>query len=107
MHLKATFSWAVLSVSFNIGCVFPAVSAEAGSFQEMVRSKTDLWGEASLREKNGASYEFFKDLLPPPRYVNSDFRYSHRLERSECAGESTPHFQWQRRQSARRVALVE
>ena len=75
MHLKATFSWAVLSVSFLIGCVFPAVPAEAGSFQEMVRSKTDLWGEASLREKNGASYEFFKDLLPPPRYVNSDFRF--------------------------------
>lgn len=28
-----------------------------------------------MRQTNGPSYEFFKDLLPPPRYVNADFRY--------------------------------
>ncbi len=28
-----------------------------------------------MREPNGASYEFFEKLLPPPRYVNADFRF--------------------------------
>jgi hypothetical protein len=40
-----------------------------------LRASRDLWGEAAMRQPNGPSYEFFKDLLPPPRYVNADFRY--------------------------------
>ena len=28
-----------------------------------------------MRQPNGASYEFFEKLLPPPRYVHADFRY--------------------------------
>ena len=28
-----------------------------------------------MAQPNGASYEFFAPLLPPPRYVNADFRY--------------------------------
>lgn len=42
---------------------------------EVVRAGTDLWGEAAMRQPNGASYEFFRDLLPPPRYVHADYRY--------------------------------
>ena len=42
---------------------------------EVVRAKLDLWGEASMKEANGPSYEFFRDLLPPPRYVHADYRY--------------------------------
>src|SRR6266702_2378061 len=42
---------------------------------EALASKTDLWGEAAMRQTNGASYEFFEHLLPPPRYVHADFRY--------------------------------
>jgi hypothetical protein len=45
------------------------------SFQEAISSKRDLWGEAAMRQPNGPSYEFFENLLPPPRYVNSDFRF--------------------------------
>src|SRR5436190_22128717 len=45
------------------------------SFEEMVKSKLDVWGEAAMRQPNGASYEFFAPLLPPPRYVNADFRF--------------------------------
>jgi hypothetical protein len=41
---------------------------------EVVDSRADLWGEAALRQPDGPSYEFFKDLLPPLRYVNADFR---------------------------------
>lgn len=28
-----------------------------------------------MAQPNGPSYEFFESLLPPPRYVNSDFRF--------------------------------
>src|SRR3954470_14319808 len=40
-----------------------------------LESKIDVWGEAAMRETNGASYELFENLLPPPRYVHADFRY--------------------------------
>src|SRR3989442_27485 len=45
------------------------------SFQEAISSKKDLWGEAAMRQPNGPRYEFFENLLPPPRYVNADFRF--------------------------------
>lgn len=44
-------------------------------FEQAVVSSRDVWGEAAMHQTNGASYEFFEDLLPPPRYVNADFRY--------------------------------
>jgi len=52
-------------------------SAAAGlpSPVAMVESKADLWGEAALKQPNGPSYEFFRDLLPPLRYVNADFHH--------------------------------
>jgi hypothetical protein len=43
--------------------------------QEMIDALTDVWGDAAMRQPNGASYEFFKDLLPPLRWVNTDFRH--------------------------------
>src|SRR5687767_11654820 len=42
---------------------------------EVVSAKRDLWGELAMQQPNGASYEFFEPLLPPPRYVHADFRY--------------------------------
>src|SRR5215475_14076640 len=45
------------------------------SLQEAVLARADVWGEAAMAQTNGASYEFFEKLLPPPRYVNADFRY--------------------------------
>ena len=42
---------------------------------EMIEARTDVWGDAAMRQPNGASYEFFKDLLPPLRWVNTDFRH--------------------------------
>jgi hypothetical protein len=41
----------------------------------MAASREDVWGEAALRDPDGPSYEFFKDLLPPLRYVNTAFRH--------------------------------
>ena len=42
--------------------------------EEMAASPRDVWGEASLKHPDGPSYEFFRDLLPPLRYVNTRFR---------------------------------
>jgi hypothetical protein len=42
---------------------------------EVLAARRDVWGELAMRQPNGASYEFFEPLLPPPRYVNADFRY--------------------------------
>lgn len=50
-------------------------AAKLPTVEEMAASHTDLWGEAALRQPDGPSYEFFKDLLPPLRYVNTGFRH--------------------------------
>src|SRR6478672_10343667 len=42
--------------------------------QEAVSAKLDLWGEAALRRPGGPTYEFFERLLPPLRYVDTNFR---------------------------------
>ena len=42
---------------------------------EALQATRDIWGEAAMAQPNGASYEFFAPLLPPPRYVNADFRH--------------------------------
>ncbi|MBM3334752.1 hypothetical protein FJY63_08830, partial [Candidatus Sumerlaeota bacterium] len=49
--------------------------APLASVQDMIAARTDVWGEAAMRQPDGASYEFFKDLLPPVRYVNTAFRH--------------------------------
>jgi hypothetical protein len=43
--------------------------------REMVAARTDVWGDAAMQQPNGPSYEFFKDLLPPVRWVNAEFRH--------------------------------
>lgn len=43
--------------------------------REMAASKVDVWGEAAMAHPDGPSYELFKDLLPPLRYVNTAFRH--------------------------------
>src|SRR4051794_3897907 len=48
---------------------------KVASVQEMLAARTDVWGDAAMRQPNGASYEFFKDLLPPVRWANAEFRY--------------------------------
>ena len=41
----------------------------------MAAAREDVWGEAAIRQPGGPSYEFFRDLLPPLRYVNTAFRH--------------------------------
>src|SRR5688572_20656810 len=43
--------------------------------RQMADAREDVWGEAAIRHPGGPSYEFFKDLLPPLRYVNTAFKH--------------------------------
>lgn len=43
--------------------------------QEMMATRTDVWAEAAIRQPGGPSYEFFRDLLPPLRWANTEFRH--------------------------------
>jgi hypothetical protein len=45
------------------------------SVREMIDARTDVWGDTAMQQPDGASYEFFKDLLPPVRWVNTEFRH--------------------------------
>ncbi|HZQ46781.1 MAG TPA: hypothetical protein VFC07_07220, partial [Verrucomicrobiae bacterium] len=74
MHNNLIRSFILCVILWSPACLIAAAEKPA-SFQEMVESKKDLWGETAMRQPNGPSYEFFRDLLPPPRYVNADFRY--------------------------------
>src|SRR4030095_10292384 len=49
-------------------------SGAVASPEEVYLSPRDLWGEAAMKQPGGPSYEFFRDLLPPPRYVDGRFR---------------------------------
>src|SRR2546430_471110 len=65
---------------FNIVAVallafFNTQAAPLPTLDQAIASKDDLWGDAAMRQPNGASYEFFEPLLPPLRYVNADFHY--------------------------------
>src|SRR6185503_2472928 len=52
-----------------------AQTAALPSLAEAMASLRDVYGEAAMRQPNGPGYEFFEKLLPPPRYVNADFRH--------------------------------
>jgi hypothetical protein len=41
--------------------------------EEVIALKEDVWAEAAIRQPGGPSYEFFRDLFPPVRYVNTKF----------------------------------
>lgn len=58
-------------------CIAPPLGAQVSipKLEQVVAAKRDLWGEAAMLQPNGPSYEFFENLLPPPRYVHADFRY--------------------------------
>jgi hypothetical protein len=62
-------------------CLVAQIFAQTNSeitlpkLEQVLSAKKDLWGEAAMHEPNGASYEFFEKLLPPPRYVNADFHF--------------------------------
>ena len=68
-----------LTLAATIGVLALTARAEPPrgipSPQEMAAAREDVWAEAAIRQPGGPSYEFFKDLLPPLRYVNTAFRH--------------------------------
>src|ERR1044071_75724 len=58
-----------------LSVALPATAASLPGLAEAAAAKKDVWGEAAIAQPNGPSYEFFENLLPPPRYVNADFRF--------------------------------
>lgn len=65
--IRAAFLLATAATSF--------AAAPLPALKDALEARRDLYGEAAMAQPNGASYEFFAPLIPPPRYVHADFRY--------------------------------
>lgn len=57
------------------GTAAPVAAQALPAPRQMADARDDVWGEAAIRQPGGPSYEFFKDLLPPLRYVNAAFKH--------------------------------
>ena len=51
-----------------------APAARGQSAEEILTAKTDILGEAALKQPGGPTYEYFEKLLPPLRYVDANFK---------------------------------
>src|SRR6478736_4137796 len=67
-----TFRCALFIVVWVGGCC--AVCAQPTP-QQIIESKTDILGDAALKQPGGPSFEFFADKLPPLRYVDALFKH--------------------------------
>jgi hypothetical protein len=67
---------AVLLLLCAAGCHPPSLaSSRKITPQQLIDSKVDILGEAALKQPDGPSYEFFRDVLPPLRYCDADYRH--------------------------------
>ena len=64
----------VASTLLMIGCAAAPRIQKYPTAAQLIASKTDILGDAALKQPGGASYEFFEKALPPLRYVDADFR---------------------------------
>src|SRR3954467_5488686 len=58
-------------------CIFLTCASARGEFtpQDMIAAKTDIVGEAALKQPGGPSFEFFEKVLPPLRYVDAPYKH--------------------------------
>src|SRR3954469_9221066 len=58
-------------------CIFLTCASARGEFtpQDMIAAKTDIVGEAALKQPSGPSFEFFEKVLPPLRYVDAPYKH--------------------------------
>ncbi len=75
MHLKIRLRALAACAAVWLAVDPAELWAQLASLEKAVSAGRDVWGEAAMELPNGPSYEFFRDLLPPPRYVNADYRY--------------------------------
>jgi hypothetical protein len=66
---------AILLVAVSVVASPQAPPRQLPTPQEMAAAREDLWGDAAIRASGGPQYEFFKDLLPPLRYVDTGVRH--------------------------------
>src|SRR3954462_13663486 len=74
----AVAAFATIAIECHLAFAEPTASSPSpalATVQEVIQSRTDVWGDAAISQPNGASYDFFKDLLPPLRWVNTQFRH--------------------------------
>src|SRR4051812_1993851 len=71
--MRLTLSLAALAAVVAAGAAQPPKALPTP--RQMADSREDVWGEAAIRAPCGPSYEFFRDLLPPLRYVNTAFKH--------------------------------
>jgi hypothetical protein len=65
----------VIALSTLFCCSAFAGTPHIPTLAEAHAAERDVWGEAAIQQPNGPSYEFFEQLLPPPRYVDAEFHY--------------------------------
>lgn len=73
--MRCTLLFAFIAFSAGPGFADPPKPSSLPTAEQMAAAREDVWGEAALRHPDGPSYEFFKDLLPPLRYVNTAFKH--------------------------------
>ena len=73
--VRALLTLVVVVAAFGVAAAAEPAAPELVPPREMAASKVDVWGEAAIGHPDGPSYELFKDLLPPLRYVNTAFRH--------------------------------
>jgi hypothetical protein len=73
----ATLVFVTALASNLVGKDPPATTSSftIATLQEAIESRTDEWGDAAMSQPDGASFEFFKDLMPPPRWTDAEFRH--------------------------------
>jgi hypothetical protein len=102
-----TWLWTgFIAGSGALGIARPTFAASLPSFEEAAAAKKDLWGEAAMARPEGPTYDFFKDLIPPPAMSMRTSAITDRLERAQLQSQSASHFQRQRSQSPGRHAQL-
>src|SRR5689334_23189919 len=72
----ATYRLVVILLGSTVLALFGGKRCAAAALptpEEVYDSPRDLWAEAALKQPGGPTYEFFRDLLPPLRYVDARF----------------------------------
>jgi hypothetical protein len=75
----------LLAVTIFVVPILAGAAEPLPTPSEVIASKLDLWGEAALRQPGGPSYEFFAQLVPPLRYVDSEFLHYPIVLSAPCA----------------------
>src|SRR5690242_533910 len=56
------------------GLCLPLPHSRGATAEEILTAKTDVLGEAALKQPGGPTYDYFAKLLPPLRYCDANFK---------------------------------